>query len=593
MSRVFGNLEENYTRKYSDRQLLSRYSKYIKQQKTYLIYSLIAIIFSTGFTLLVAFPLQIGIDALGKNENSTVFLMTALFMGTYILIWLSDYIRTYQNTKFTAYSTRDIRQDIFEHVQFHDQSFFDTNNSGFLQSRVMDDTQVLSDFVKLTSDFLVNMLIAIGTFIIMLYLDVRLTLMAASVIPFLVFLAIVMRKIARGLSRDWRKSISLLNDSFAENISGISITRSFARENEQYEKFDEFNRLNYKVNVKRQMFYSSIFPFVYATSNVGIYFVLRYGSESSIKTGVPTVGTLLLYVVLLQRFYFPVILISTFFQQVQSGLAAAERIFSLMDVQSKVRDTGTQEVQAVKGEVDIQHLTFSYDGKVNVFDDFNLKIKPGEKVAIVGHTGAGKSSLISLLTRFYEFQGDILLDGTSVKDYSLHSYRGVLGLVLQEPFIFSGTIRDNIAYGKKGATTEEIIEAAKTANLWEVIQRYPQGLDTEVFERGKTLSQGQRQLIALARAFLPKPNILLMDEATSSIDAYSEALIQEAMDRILKDRTAVIIAHRLTTIKKMDRIVVLDHGKIIEEGTHDSLIEKNGHYADLYRKYFEFQEVEA
>ncbi len=591
MGMMFRNLETQYDRKYSDWQLLKRYGRYLNQQKKFLYRTLIAIFLATGFTLVIPFTLQIGIDSLVEGDDGTVLIMAIAFMGSYSLVWFFDFIRNYENTKFTSYSTQSIRYELFEKVQYHDQSFFDENNTGLLQSRIMDDTQVLSDFVKLTSDFLVNILIAFGTAIILFYVDWYLTLFALSVVPLVIILAIVFRKIARGLSRSWRIAIEKLNDSFQENISGISIARSFAREQEQAEEFDNLNKAHYRVNVKMRMFFSSIFPFVFVLSNIGLFLVMRFGGLQSIETGDPSPGTILMYIVLLQRFYFPVILISTFYQQVQAGLAAAERIFSLMDVESKLDEKGIEKVNHVDGALNIKNLNFSYTGREYVFKDFNLSIKAGEKVAIVGHTGAGKSSLISLLARFYEYDGEILLDGKNIKDYQLQSYRNVLGLVLQDPFIFSGTIRQNIIYGKADASDEEIMQAASIANVSDLIENFVDGLETDVFERGKKLSQGQKQLIALARAFLNNPKILLMDEATASIDAYSEALIQEAIDRILVGRTSIVIAHRLTTIKKADRIIVIDKGKIIEEGKHQDLLSLKGHYSKLYNKYFEFQEL--
>lgn len=592
MGMMFRNLETTYDRKYSDWQLLKRYGQYLKEQKKYLYRTLVAIFLATGFTLIIPFTLQIGIDGLIDGEDETVLLMSIAFMGSYVLVWIFDFIRNYENTKFTSYSTQSIRYDLFRKVQYHDQSFFDENNTGLLQSRIMDDTQVLSDFVKLTSDFLVNMLIAFGTAIILFYIDWYLTLFALSVVPLVIILAIGFRKIARGLSRNWRIAIAKLNDSFQENISGISIARSFAREQEQAEEFDNLNRAHYKVNVKMRMFFSSIFPFVFVLSNIGLFLVMRFGGLQSIETGDPTPGTILMYIVLLQRFYFPVILISTFYQQVQAGLAAAERIFSLMDVESKLEDQGIEKVNQVDGALSIKNLNFSYTGREYVFKDFNLSVQAGEKIAIVGHTGAGKSSLVNLISRFYEYEGEILLDGRNIKDYQIQSYRDVLGLVLQDPFIFSGSIRQNIVYGKADASDDEIMQAASIANVSDLIENFADGLETDVFEQGKKLSQGQKQLIAMARCFLTNPKILLMDEATASIDAYSEALIQEAIDRLLANRTSIVIAHRLTTIKKADRIIVIDKGRIIEEGRHSDLLLKKGHYAELYNKYFEFQELE-
>jgi ATP-binding cassette subfamily B protein len=320
---------------------------------------------------------------------------------------------------------------------------------------------------------------------------------------------------------------------------------------------------------------------------------LYYGGIQSVLEGTPTAGELFLYVVLLQRFYFPIVLITTYAQQVQAGLAATERIFSLMDVETKIQDNGILEKKKICGAIEFRNVSFSYEKNDPVFSNFSLHIPAGQTIAIVGHTGAGKSSLISLLARFYEYQeGQILIDGENIKDYSLKNIRSQLGVVLQESLLFSGSIRDNIAYGNGNANDEDIVNAAKAANAWEFIQNSPNGLETRILERGKKLSLGQKQLISLARAFLVNPRILLLDEATASIDAYSEALIQEAIEKLLKDRTSIIIAHRLTTVKRADRIIVIENGVIVEEGNHGQLLKLNRHYGNLYERYFAFQELE-
>jgi len=594
MSRFIGDLD-SYDRELSDLTLLRRYVEFIAPHKIYLFITIIAIILGSAFSLLVPFSLRSGVDSLVAGQTEAVFLAAAAYLVFTLGRWIANAFQKYYNTKFTALSTHDIRADLFKRVQEHDMAFFDSNKTAKILTRIMDDTTVIAEFVTLAGQIVTALLTAVGTVVVLFIFNIKMTLLALSVVPLLIISIMLFRSIARRLARAWRTSVSELNDSFGENVAGISISKSFGRQDQSRDEFETLNQENFWVNFKKSAFLSSIFPIVFAISNIGLFLVLYYGGIDAVTTGAISPGDIVLYVAYLQQFYFPILLLTNFYNQLQSGLAAAERIFTLMDVTSKVDKTGTDKLvpKEVEGKLQFDDVTFSYDGKVNVFDHFNLTINPGETVALVGHTGAGKSSIISLLIRFYELtDGNILLDGKDIKNYTLESYRSAIGMVLQDPLLFSGTIRSNIAYGLDEATDEQILAAAKAANLLEFIESQPEGLDTQLQERGRRLSQGQKQLISLARAFIVDPRILVLDEATASIDAYSEALIQESIDTLLSDRTSLVIAHRLTTVKRADRIVVLDHGHIIEDGTHASLLEQNGHYASLYQKYFAFQEVD-
>jgi ABC-type multidrug transport system fused ATPase/permease subunit len=594
MSMLFDALEADYDRRFSDKELIIRYSKYLLHNKKYLILAMVGLFSGVIINLILPFTIQQGIDSLITENYDKVVNATIIFTILLVIGWFADYLRIYQNNMFTATSTSTMREELFERVQNHDLEFFNQQTTGFLMSRIMDDTQAIADFIKLTSDMLFNVLIAIFTFFILFFIDFYLALLSSTVIPLVIFIIYFFRRVARGLTRQWRIAVSNLNNSFAENISGVTVSKSFAKTDRSIREFDNLNQEHYRINTKKQMFFSSIFPFVFALSNVGIFLVLYYGGISAIETGTPSSGTIVLFIIMLQRFYFPIMFITTFYNHLQAGLAATERIFSLQDVVSKVENTGREVLNKPKGDIEFKNLTFTYDGRNPVFENFNLRIKAGESVAIVGHTGAGKSTLLSLLARFYEVtKGQILFDGKDIRSYDIHTYRNAFGIVLQDPLLFSGTIRKNITYGKPDASDEDILKVAKLTNSYDFIKKFPDGLNSILLERGIGLSQGQRQLLSLTRALLIDPEVLLLDEATASIDPYSEALIQEALDNIFANRSTIIIAHRLTTVKKVDRIIVLDNGKIVEEGNHNELLDLNGYYSELYRKYFEFQKVEV
>lgn len=356
--------------------------------------------------------------------------------------------------------------------------------------------------------------------------------------------------------------------------------------------YDEFKRINeqsYYVNLRSGFLYNGIFPILVFIANIGTTLIVYFGGRN-VVSGAISAGEWFLFIQSLGLLWQPLTSIASFWSQFQLGLAASERVFALLDAEPRVHQLDQQPVEQINGKITFKNVFFSYDDRQTVLKDFSLTIKAGETVAFVGHTGAGKSSIGKLISRFYEFQGgQILIDDQDIRNFDLHDYHQWLGIVPQSPFLFSGTVADNIRYARPGATDEEVSVVAQRIGGGDWIEALPEGLDTLVGETGRSLSMGQRQLVALARVLLQEPAIIIMDEATASVDPLTEAQIQEGLDVILEQRTSIVIAHRLSTIKHADRIIVLDSGRIAEEGTHDELMERGGHYSELYNTYFRHQ----
>ena len=388
------------------------------------------------------------------------------------------------------------------------------------------------------------------------------------------------------------RAMANVNAAIKETVSGIAIAKNFRQETSIFTEFDEANQQSYRVNVQRGFVLSLVFPSLNALGGVATATLVYVGGLSAAQ-GAVTIGAWYLFLQSLDRFFFPVLNLSAFWAQVQSGLSASERVFALIDAETAVVQAGHLPVERLRGEIYFNHVHFRYKEKEQVLDDFNLHIHPGETIALVGHTGAGKSSIAKLIARFYEFQGgNILLDGRDIRTLDLNSYRRQLGIVSQVPFLFSGSVLENICYASQdGVDLCDVEKIAMQIGEGEWLESLPQGLQTQVGERGVLLSMGQRQLISLMRVLVHKPAIFILDEATASIDPFTEWQIQQALNMILVNTTSILIAHRLSTVIAADRIIVLDQGRIIEEGNHASLLAKNGHYASLYNTYFRHQSL--
>jgi ATP-binding cassette subfamily B protein len=383
-----------------------------------------------------------------------------------------------------------------------------------------------------------------------------------------------------------------VNAAIKETVSGISIAKNFRQEESIFQIFDASNQTSYRVNIRRGFVLSLVFPTLNALGGIFVG-ILIYAGGLSAAQGIVSIGAWYLFIMSLDQFFFPILNLSAFWAQIQSGLSAAERVFALIDADPNVQQIEDRDVPPLRGEVCFENLHFRYTDNEPVLSDFNLCIQPGETLAFVGHTGAGKSSIAKLIARFYEFQsGKLTIDGHDIRIFDLQQYRRQLGIVSQVPFLFSGTVADNIRYAAPEVTDDEMLTMANSIGEGDWLETLPNGLRTEVGERGARLSMGQRQLVALMRVLMQKPAIFILDEATASIDPFTEWQIQQALNLILSKSTSILIAHRLSTVKAADRIVVMEKGRIIEEGNHKGLLARGGHYATLYNTYFRHQSLD-
>ena len=566
-----------------------RLGAYIKPYKKAVFKTLFVIILANLASMLGPYFTKIAIDQVIPQKNlSLLLILGAIFLFSLVIIgWCMRY-RIYAITEIGQDILKDMRFSIFEHLQKLPFSYFDSRPHGKILIRVVNYINTLSDLlsnglINLISD-LFNVII---TLIFMLFIDVKLTLYSLLLLPVLFVMVLFIQGKQRKAYQELSNKQSNLNAYIHESISGIKITQSFAREDENFQIFNEVSEKYRQSFMKAVRVQYLLWPAVQNISVITTCFIYFVGIR---QLGVSvTTGTLIAFIGYINNFWNPVINIGNFYNSLITATAYLERIFETMDVVPEIQDAPHAiELPPIKGTVDFQHVYFRYEEGKNILTDVSFHIEPGQTIALVGPTGAGKTTIINLLSRFYDVnEGAVKIDGYDVRDVTLRSLRKQMGVMLQDTFIFSGTIIENIRYGNLTATEEEVIQAAKIVRAHDFIKDLKDGYETVVEERGSTLSAGQRQLISFARALLADPKILILDEATSSIDTKTEELLQEGLQQLLKGRTSFIIAHRLSTIKNSDKIFYIDGGRIVEEGSHDQLMAKHALYHHLYQSQYD------
>jgi|TARA_B110000908_G_scaffold50607_1_gene61811 subfamily B ATP-binding cassette protein MsbA len=486
---------------------------------------------------------------------------------------------------------RDIRAKVFRHIQGFKMSYFDTTSVGKLVTRVVSDIETIANFFTqgvfmIVSDIL-KMFVVI---VVMFVMNWRLALVALSVLPILVYATKIFQVAIKATFQDVRNEVANLNGFVQERVTGMRILQLFTRENIEYQNFKEINNKHKKAHIKTVWYYSIFFPIAEIVSSIAIGLIVWYGGQQILE-GFTSLGAVIAFIKMSQMLFRPLRQIADKFNQLQMGIVAGERVFKVIDTESFIRKEGSIDASNIQGNIEFNQVRFSYIKNEEVLKGISFQVKKGQTVAIVGATGAGKSTIINLINRFYEIDnGVISVDNISVKEYELASLRNQIAIVLQDVFLFSDSIYNNITLKNSQITLEEVEEAAKKIGIHHFIMTLPGGYHYNVKERGVMLSSGQRQLIAFLRAYVSKPRILILDEATSSVDSHAEKLIQFATDTITKGRTSIVIAHRLATIKKADKIIVMNKGVIVEEGTHKELLKKkDGYYKNLFDKQFNLE----
>ncbi len=573
--------EDEMLGKVYDSRVIRRLPKYLTPVKSWLALGAGGMVIRSLATMAVPYLVAVAIDSFIQTGNfNGLNIITIIFVGIALLLWAGQYMETL----FLSYAGQKIlfrmRTQMFDHLQRLSLGFFDRNKVGKLMSRVQNDVQQLQEIV--TSGFLnivTNVLTLVGIAIIMIIMNAQLALLTLTVVPMLGIVLLIWQRYARRAFAKVRRAIAAVNAQLQEGISGVRVTQSLSREELNYEQFDTVNKAHLDANIDATKLRALMMPTVEILNAIAYSLVIVFGGYQ-VLAGEMNVGVLLGFLLYIQRFFYPILELTMQYTEIQRAMASGARIFELLDIEPEIKDSAQAiEMPPIKGEIKFHQVSLTYQSGTEVLHDINLLINPGETLAIVGRTGAGKSSLVNLTARFYEVsKGEVTVDGYDVRSVTQESLRRQIGIIPQDPFLFSGNIEDNIRYGRMEANHEEVVKAAKTVGAHDFITHLERGYDTPVGERGGNLSAGQRQFICLARAILTDPPILILDEATSNVDTNAERLMQKSLRRLIKGRTCLIIAHRLSTVTNADRIIVLEQGKIVEAGSHRELLAKQGLY---------------
>ena len=556
---------------------------------------------SLGLGILVSFvtPLrpyiiQLTVDNnIIKQNGKGLEVMGLILLLSLILEFLVKYLFGLHSTKLGQTIMLDLRTKLFNHVQTMRLKFFDKTPVGIITTRTINDIEAINNIfseglITIVADVLT--LVFVITF--MVYINWKLALVCLTTFPIVLIATYIFKEKVRVSFNDVRDKVAQLNSFVQEHISGMRIVQIFNAQEREFQKFDQLNHEHYVANDKSVLYYSIFFPVVEVILALAISLLIWYGANQ-VMNGFATVGIFTSFILYLNLAFRPLRMLADKFNTLQMGIIASERVFKLLDTNDKIEDKGTWSPTAIKGDIEFQHVWFAYNNEEFVLKDISFKVNAGETLAIVGATGSGKSSTINILNRFYEInKGKILLDGIDTKEYKLNKLRSYIGTVLQDVFLFSGSVMDNITLKNPDIADTQVIEASKMVGAHDFIMELPNGYQHNVMERGSTLSVGQRQLISFIRALVYNPQILILDEATSSVDTESENLIQHAIETLVKGRTSIVIAHRLSTIQNADKIMVLEQGEIKEIGTHDELLKKeDGYYKRLYEMQFQTEHV--